>query len=117
MAPRDQERAALRKDSMERYDPYYAQDTDGVHFAVDVDGRLVQGYISRPVLAQTCGVDEPGLPCVAAYQTHRDAIDEAVRRRVRTRGPETVLVLAEELGIRDTAPSSVARLLQKPVAR
>jgi len=89
----------MGKESMQRYDPYFAQDTDGVHFAVDVDGRLVQAYIGRRVLAQTCGVDEPGLPCVAAYQAHRDAIDEAVRRRVRTRGPETVLLLAEELAL------------------
>lgn len=83
---------------MDFYDPYYAPDTDGVHFAVDVDGRLVQAYIGRPVLARVYGVDEACGACLAAYRVHRKAIDEAVRCRVRARGPETVLVVAEELG-------------------
>lgn len=100
---------------MDHYDPYYAEDTDGVHFAVDVDGRLVQAYISRAVLAQTYGAGEPGQVCLAVYRAHCRVIDEVVRRRVRKQGPETVLVAADELEACDAAPSLVDRLLQKPV--
>lgn len=102
---------------MDRYDPYYAQDTDGVHFAVDVDGRFVQAYISRRVLALAYGATAPGQDSLDAYLAHCGAIDAAVRRRVRLRGPETVIVQPEELERPDVAGSTIARLFQRTAGR
>lgn len=82
---------------MERYEPYYADDTDGVHFQVCVDGCYVQAHVGRTVLARRYGVviDTPG--CVAAYLAHKTELDEAVVRRVRLEGPETVVLQLAEL--------------------
>lgn len=102
---------------MDRYDPYYAQDTDGVHFAVDVDGQFVQAYISRSVLGLAYGATAPGQDCLDAYVAHCGVIDAAVRRRVRLCGPETVIVQPEELERPDAAGSTVARLFQRTVGR
>lgn len=93
---------------MDRYDPYYAQDTDGVHFAVDVDGQFVQAYISRRVLGLVYGATAPEQGCLDAYLAHCGVIDAAVRRRVRMRGPETVLVQIEDLERPDALVTAVA---------
>jgi hypothetical protein len=83
---------------MDRYDPYYAQDTDGVHFQVNVDGVFVQAYVSRTILHIAYGSSEPRAQCLATYLEHREDIDSAVRRRVHAIGPETVLVRQHEIG-------------------
>lgn len=84
--------------------PYYADDTEGVHFEVRVGNAYVQAYISHRALSQLCGLLAPGDDCVAAYVSNREAIDAAVNRRVRTKGPETVLVqVSEVLGDTDAA--------------
>lgn len=82
---------------MPRYDPYYADDTCGVHFEVLVDGHYVQAYVAQSVLSATYGIGTTGAECVTAYLTHRIAINQVVVSRVRVSGPETVLVQAGEL--------------------
>ncbi len=77
--------------------PYYALDTDGVHFEVDVDESIVQAYISRDVLSATVGRNMSAQDCVGAYLRYRERIDAAVIRRVRAEGPETVLVRESEI--------------------
>lgn len=83
---------------MDRYDPYYAQDTDGVHFQVNVYGVFVQAYVSRTILHIAYGSSEPRAQCLATYLKHREDVDAAVRRRVHAFGPETVLVRQHEIG-------------------
>lgn len=82
---------------MPRYDPYYADDTRGVHFEVLVDGLYVQAYVAQAVLLATYGVATTGTECVNAYLAHRVAINQVVMSRVRANGHETVLVQADEL--------------------
>lgn len=89
-----------RRTLMKAYDPYYASDTDGVHFPVEVDGMLVQGYVSRRVLQFAYGVSLSSSHCLSAYLEHRVEIDSAVRRRVAIHGPESVLVRRSEIGSR-----------------
>lgn len=83
---------------MDRYDPYYAQDTDGVHFQVNVYGVFVQAYVSRTILHIAYGSSEPRAQCLATYLEHCEDIVRAVRRRVHAFGPETVLVRRHEIG-------------------
>ncbi len=83
---------------MDRFEPYFADDTDGVHFQVCIDGQFVQAYVARAVLEQVFGISARGRDCVDVYLRHRAAIDAAVMRRVRVEGPETVLVRAVEIG-------------------
>lgn len=81
---------------MDRYDPYFSQDTDGVHFQVCADGQFVQAYVGRAALSKVCGAVRPGPDCLSAYVRHRAEIEAAVVRRVRLEGPETVLVQAAD---------------------
>lgn len=83
---------------MKAYDPYFAADTDGVHFLVEVDGLLVQGYVSRRVLQFAYGVSHSSSRCLSTYLEHRAEIDAAVRSRVAVHGPECVLVRRSEIG-------------------
>lgn len=82
---------------MNAYRPYYAADTDGVHFPVDCGGVLVQGYVSRSVLQLAYGVTLSSGRCLSTYLEHRAEIDAAVRRRVAVQGPESVLVRSSEI--------------------
>lgn len=82
---------------MPRYDPYYADDTRGVHFEVLVDGHYVQAYVAKAVLLATYGIATTGTECVNAYLAHRVAINKVVVSRVLAHGRETVLVQADEL--------------------
>lgn len=100
---------------MDRYDPYFAAETDGVHFQVEVDGNLVQAYVSRTNLSLAYGPCEPGAQSLAAYLTHRAEIDAVVQRRVRVFGPETVLVRRAEIGAQPTA--CLAQSVEPPRAR
>lgn len=90
---------------MDRYEPYFAADTDGVHFQVCANGQFVQAFIARTVLGQVDRAVSPGRGCVDAYLSHRAVIDAAVLRRVSVHGPETVLVKAIELSAAHLIPS------------
>lgn len=82
---------------MDRYEPYYAEDTDGVHFQVLVGGTHVQAYVSRLLLTRCCGTCVAPAACVAVYLENRRSIDAAVERRVMRDGPETVVLKFLEL--------------------
>ncbi len=83
---------------MKAYEPYYASDTDGVHFPVECEGVLIQGYVSRSVLQLAYGVILSSSRCLSTYLEHQAEIDAAVRRRVAVQGPESVLVRRSEIG-------------------
>lgn len=82
---------------MQPHEPYYAEDTDGVHFMVDVDGHLVQAYLGRAVIEQVYGTVERCEACIDVYLAHQAVVDGAVVRHARAKGPETVLVKAFDL--------------------
>lgn len=82
---------------MNRFDPYYAEDTDGVHFEVEVEGHWVLGYVGRKTLHQVYGPIESQAQCLATYLEHRAEIDAAARRRVLADGPESVLLRRDEI--------------------
>lgn len=83
---------------MQRNEPYYADDTHGVHFEVCVDGLPVQAYVAGTVLAGAYGPLSPGSDCVSAYLAHRAPIDAVVVRRVRAEGRDTILLRLTDLG-------------------
>jgi len=83
--------------ALKRYEPYYGEDTDGVHFEVCVEGCYVQAYVSRQVLARRCGLDVEARSCLSLYVAHKDELDAAVARRVKAAGPETVILRIDEL--------------------
>lgn len=101
MRPTEQPRPA-----MSDLIPYYAVDTDGVHFEVEIEGIWIQAYVSRRVLCLAYGPSESNEDCLALYLGHRADIDAAVRRRVQICGLESVLVRDHELQCRRTGSSS-----------
>jgi hypothetical protein len=78
-------------------EPYYADDTHGVHFEVSVDGASVQAYVAGAVLAGAYGPMATGSDCVSAYLAHRVPIDAVVVRRVRIEGRDTILLRLADL--------------------
>lgn len=83
---------------MDRYEPYYATDTDGVHFHVLIDGEFVQAYVSRNTLAIGFGrALDDGNSAVAEFHAHKKVLEAAVMRRVHADGPETVILELYEL--------------------
>lgn len=88
---------------MERYEPYFAEDTDGVHLEVFAEGHFVQAYVSREILSRACGTLLSRGECVGVCLRFRDRIEGAVIRRVREQGRETVIVRFEELGTVSTS--------------
>ena len=82
---------------MHRDHPYYADDTNVVHFEVCVDGLPVQAYVAGAVLARAYGPMAPGSDCVAAYLANQAPIDAVVMRRVRAEGRDTVLLRLTDL--------------------
>lgn len=82
---------------MNRFDPYYAEDTDGVHFEVEVEGQWVLAYVGRKILHQAYGPIESKAQCLATYLEHRARIEAAARRRVLADGQETVLLRRQEI--------------------
>lgn len=82
---------------MVRYEPYFADDTDGVHFQVCVDGTYVYAHAGRQVLARSFGIVAHDADWIAVYWKHRSVIDACVVRRVRRDGFETVILRLDEL--------------------
>gem|GEM_PF-6169147 len=82
---------------MQPNEPYYADDTHGVHFEVYVDGLPVQAYVAGTVLAGAYGPMSSGPDCVSAYLAHRALIDAIVVRRVRVEGRDTILLRPKDL--------------------
>lgn len=82
--------------NMEPFEPYFADDTQGVHFWVWVDGQLILAHVGRHVLAGrfVMGAEDQGW--VAVYLAHRPEIDSVVAAQVRANGPETVILRLQD---------------------
>lgn len=75
-----------------RYDPYYAQDTEGIHFEVCVDGVFVQAHAGSALLMAQSAAGGAAPDLMTLFVSHRAELERAVRRRVRAKGPETVIL-------------------------
>jgi hypothetical protein len=79
-----------------RNDPYYARDTDGVHFTVCVDGQAIWAHVARELLSRQFGLPTDNQDWVAVYRAHRQELDECVVRRIRLSGPEIVIIQLDD---------------------
>lgn len=86
---------------MKRYPPYYAEDTDGVHFEVQFEGTYVQGHLSRTMMAVHFRLDPNFRDWAAVYLAHKDEVDACVLRRILKDGRDTVI-----LRLRDLSPAA-----------
>ena len=79
------------------FDPYYAEDTDGIHFEVCVDGVFVQAHAGADLLTSRFAARDRTLDVMALFMRHRADLERAVKRRVRAEGPETVILHLSDL--------------------
>jgi hypothetical protein len=82
---------------MSRFEPYYDDESDGVHFEVRLVGCYAEAYISRALLSQCSGENVEATACIARYLRNRPVIDAAVERRARGKAPDIVLLRLEDL--------------------
>jgi hypothetical protein len=80
-----------------RFEPYYAEDTDGVHFLVEVDEVDIWAHIGCGLLEDRYGCASRPEDCLRVFARHRAEIESAVARRVRQDGPEAVIVRSGDL--------------------
>jgi hypothetical protein len=81
------------------YDPYYAEDTDGIHFEVCVDGVFVQAHAGAALLIACFTEADEDLDVMAIFRRHRAELERAVDRKVRATGPETVVLRRIDLDV------------------
>ncbi|MBK6600599.1 MAG: DUF1488 family protein [Betaproteobacteria bacterium] len=81
---------------MDSFEPYFADDTQGVHFGVRVDGQLILAHVGRRVMAERFGVSADGHGWVAVYLAHRHEIDSVVTANVRANGPDTAILRLQD---------------------
>ena len=77
---------------MTHYDPYYAEDTDGIHFEVCVAGVFVQAHAGAALLTECFAAADENPDVMAIFTRHRAELEQAVNRKVRAAGPETVVL-------------------------
>lgn len=77
---------------MNRIEPYYADDTNGVIFEVCVDGVLVQAHVGLQLLSARYGAPALHEDWADVYLDHQHEIDQAVAICARAHGPETVIL-------------------------
>lgn len=82
---------------MKRYAPYYADDTDGVHFEVKFEGSYIQAHLSRSVMAVHYRLDPNFRDWVAVYLAHKDELDGCVVRRILRGGRDTIILRLSDL--------------------
>lgn len=82
---------------MKRYPPYYAEDTDGVHFEVEFDRSYVQAHLGRAVMIVHYRLDPDFRDWVACYLTHKDEVDACVLQRILKDGRDTVILRLSDL--------------------
>lgn len=82
---------------MDLFEPYFADDTQGVHFGVLIDGLFILAHVGRRVLAERFGVAAEGSGWVAVYLAHQHEIDSVVTAQVRANGPDTVIIRLQDL--------------------
>ncbi len=80
-----------------RFEPYFAEDTDGVHFLVQVDGIDIWAHVGTALLQARYGSANPTEDHLRVFARHRAEIESAVARRVRQDGPEAVILRREDL--------------------
>ncbi len=81
---------------MNQFEPYFADDTQGVHFGVWVDGQLILAHVGRRILSDRFGVAAEDHGWVAVYAAHRTEIDRVVTAIARANGPETVILRLQD---------------------
>ena len=79
------------------FTPYFAPDTDGVHFEVCVDGKWSLAHVGRQILERRYELTVAPSDCLAVFHQHRTDIVEAAEQRVKFRGPETVILRVHDL--------------------
>ena len=79
------------------FTPYFALDTDGVHFEVCVDGKWSLAHVGRPVLERRYGLTIAPSACLAVFHQHIIDIVEAAEQRIKFRGAETVILQVHDL--------------------
>ena len=79
------------------FTPYFAPDTDGVHFEVCVDGKWSLAYVGRQVLELRYGLTVAPVDCLTVFHEHRANLVEAAEQRIKFRGPETVILQLHDL--------------------
>ena len=82
---------------MERVEPYYAEDTDGVHFQVLLGAPLVRAYAGRDLLLKRYGPPAPGNDWVTVYLRHRREIDRCAERIAGRQEQDTVILRLHDL--------------------
>ena len=82
---------------MERYEPYYADDTQGVHFEVGVDGTYVQAHVSKQVMTLRYGLPVGFREWVDAYRAHKEEINACVVRTAKSYGRTIVILQLKDL--------------------
>lgn len=82
---------------MERYEPYYADDTQGVHFEVSVDGAYVQAHVSKHVMTARYRLPAGFRGWVDAYRAHKEEINACVLRTAKAYGRTIVILQLKDL--------------------
>lgn len=83
---------------MQRHRPYFAKDTDGVHFQVAVDGAPVWAHVGRDVLIRRYGTPSAAQPdWVALYLDHQKELDACVSRLAGRDAGDIVIVRFTDL--------------------
>ena len=82
---------------MAHFTPYFAPDTDGVHFEVCVDGKWSPAHVGRPVLERRYGLAIAPADCLTVFHQYLVDIVGAAERRIKFRGPETVVLQLHDL--------------------
>lgn len=80
------------------HEPYFANDTGGVHFQVSVDGAHVWAHVAREVLMRRYGLADAAQDWVAVYRAHRHELDRCAALLARRQAPEIVIVRLSDLG-------------------
>jgi hypothetical protein len=80
-----------------RYPPYYAEDTDGVHFEVEFEGSYFQAHLGRTVMIVHFQLDPSFRDWVSVYWAHKDELEACVVRRIRQIGRDTIILRLADL--------------------
>ncbi len=82
---------------MDQFEPYYADDTQGVHFGVWFEGQVILAHVGRRILSDRFGMTAEGHGWVAIYLDHRIEIDRVVTAIAQENGRETVILRLQDL--------------------
>jgi hypothetical protein len=87
---------------MDHFEPYFAVDTEGVHFAVLVDDKHeVWAYAGSELLVALGSTSSTERECLRQFHLRREQMVAAVVRRVRREGLEVVILRASDFSLDD----------------